>query len=214
MISFKIFTIKNPQKFITSIVVALLLIVDIIQTQRIKNYQNEISIRDTVIKKLTFSTQKLEFLENSVYRTILFDRTEIIGTELTDTTGKIISTNYIAPKPTLVIRYHDNDCPECIVFAFSKVVNFAKRHDIIPVVMTESPDSDSFTIHRNSYNTENWPCYNIAQVSRLDELHVPYCFVLHSDMTISATFIPEKTLPSLTDLYLQGIYDRFFAPPH
>jgi len=30
-------------------------------------------------------------------------------------------------------------------------------------------------------------------------------------MTMSAVFIPEKALPSVTSLYLQGILDRFFT---
>lgn len=79
---------KNFQSITVISVVVVLLAVDVIQTQRIKNYQDEITIRDTIIKKITFSAQKLEFLENSLYRTILFDHTKMTGYELTDTTVK------------------------------------------------------------------------------------------------------------------------------
>ena len=57
---------KNFQSITVISVVVVLLAVDVIQTQRIKNYQDEITIRDTIIKKITFSAQKLEFLENSL----------------------------------------------------------------------------------------------------------------------------------------------------
>ena len=190
----------------------VLLAVDVIQTQRIKNYQDEITIRDTIIKKITFSAQKLEFLENSLYRTILFDHTKMTGYELTDTTGKMISGNQIIHKtPILVIRYKDGNCPECITFAFSRMISFAKKYGISPVIMTEYPDFHLFKKNSRSYNIERWPCYSITEVSKLDELNTPYCFVLNPDMTMSAVFIPEKALPSVTSLYLQGILDRFFT---
>ena len=77
--------------------------------------------------------------------------------------------------------------------------------------MTEYPDFHLFKKNSRSYNIERWPCYSITEVSTVDDLNTPYCFVLNPDMTMSAVFIPEKALPSVTSLYLQGILDRFFT---
>ncbi len=56
----------------------------------------------------------------------------------------------------------------------------------------------------------NIKLYYAPSIIESDDISAPYFFVLHEDMTIGELFIPDKSYPKQTNIYLEKISERYY----
>lgn len=110
-------------------------------------------------------------------------------------------------KSKLMYRYKDINCHTCydtelknlnVVFnnEYDKAVILCSYRNERDFIVFKKMNFIKFLIFKIDAAAFDWPVENHPS---------PYYFVLHPDMSVSNVFIPEKSRPELTELYLTGV---------
>lgn len=190
--------------------IILLICVDLILLRRTIVYKNEIALKNTIIDSIALSTHKLDYLRNNLYWNLEYEKSAAQTQLLTDTTGNELPISKVVRKPTLVFRYSDRNCHDCIRFGIAKLNELTDTAKIEAVILSQYDEVHSLKTKGRIFNPGNLPMYDIARITPIDDLNVPYFFILNEDSTIGELFVPEKLFPSLTERYLKTIGRKYF----
>lgn len=203
---------KYLQTIIGLIIVVILLGTDLILVSRLRNSRQEILIRDSIINDQGVSSHKLDYVGSNLMRSYQFSGMKLENMKIIDTAGNAVTVKEMVRKaPVLVLRYHEGNCQECVVFGLSKMNSFSKGKKIQSVVLPRYNEMYPFKMSNQKLNSHSLPFYNCQEDFLLDNQNTPYFFILDTDLNVNAIFIPDKVYPKVTDQYLETIYDRFFT---
>ena len=75
------------------------------------------------------------------------------------------------------------------------------------------PDNRQFNILRNQWGLDGMQVYNTLSLMHIpiEKNSVPYFFVLSSSLQISSVYVPDRTTPKATEIYLNSINLRYFS---
>lgn len=194
---------------ISAILVSLSLVALVfILANKVRLLEFEIEVKDSEISKCGILAYKSDYLTGNLNANIQYDGFTISGDEFTDLNGSINDFGYILKKsPTLVYRYCELNCKDCILFGMLELKGSTTENII---VLSYYSDLHSFKTESKLLNENNFPMYNISYITDLDDLSTPYYFILHENKTISDVFIPNKMFPEVTKHYIEMIKKKYF----
>jgi hypothetical protein len=113
----------------------------------------------------------------------------------------------------LVCRFSELHCESCVNFSiqlFRHWVDSIGKNNVL--LLGSYRNNKIFNRTKPLYSIHNLNVYNIQPLNiPAEELGYPYYFVLHSDLTISDAFVPDKATPIIANNYLKLINERYFA---
>lgn len=133
---------------------------------------------------------------------------------VTNEQGVKVSLNTLFDKrPKLVLRYSEINCMTCVdssLVYIEKYKNIIGPENIIILASYQrQQDINTFKrvskVHFKVYNTQN----NIISLPT-EKLNSPFLFVTDQTLVAQGVFLPEKTIPKLTEMYFQIIIHRYF----
>lgn len=132
-----------------------------------------------------------------------------------DSLGQVFLLNEIFKDrhlPLLVCRFSEQHCESCVDFAirqFRQQIDSIGDNNILFLGMYKN--NKIFNRTKPLYNIQNMDVYNSYYLNiPAEELGYPYYFVLHDDLTVSDVFVPDKSIPILSNNYLYMINKRYF----
>lgn len=129
----------------------------------------------------------------------------------TDTADKAYFYDIIRDK-CLVFRFSGESCNACIDFAISKIKS----------VFKDFASNDRILFIGSNINERLKDKYYGKPVISFDsedlglpfeEYNTPFIFIIDRERITKMLFVPDKTIPDLTDFYLNMIKERYFSKP-
>lgn len=126
---------------------------------------------------------------------------------LSDSNNRYIKLkDVVAGKKKYIYHIDETNCPYCV----EKYLPFLKRlsaklgkGNVIILGSYQTPKYLFMNLQK--YQANGIPIYNLApaylQHEKITSLNVPYIFAIDSSLNVSHTFIPEKGMPELSELY-------------
>ncbi|MFT3737654.1 MAG: hypothetical protein QM786_02750 [Breznakibacter sp.] len=116
----------------------------------------------------------------------------------------------IVEEPVLVFRYSIFNCSVCVIFALDKIKEHLSGYEgtnrIIYIYDEERLKQPNITPKANTYLSQNRQVLGLP----MEQKNNPFFFLLTKDMKADLFFVPEKSMPTLTDEYLKIVKKRFF----
>ncbi len=81
--------------------------------------------------------------------------------------------------------------------------------DVFLLVRTVSYRKE-IAIKDETIEIPNVDVYFAPSIIAPDEISAPYFFILHEDMTIGELFIPDKSSPKHTNVYLEMVSEKYY----
>ncbi|GHV27867.1 hypothetical protein FACS1894176_10120 [Bacteroidia bacterium] len=112
----------------------------------------------------------------------------------------------------LVLKFSELNCIECVMYAIVKLRKIAETIGVDNIVFIGSyQDNRNLHIQKKHLGLQGMNVYNIPQLNLpIEESVVPYYFLLDKTLKVSNVFVPEKSTPELTNIYLDLVIDRYF----
>lgn len=133
---------------------------------------------------------------------------QVADVNCADSIGNIVKlSDLIANKSVLIYHYSELHCSSCYE-SFLRFLGNNVHDNNLPIIILGSYLSFrhfSVYIKRNVYML---PIYRVEHNPfqwELDNMNVPYCFVLNPDMTSSYFYIPRDEFPETNKLYLERV---------
>lgn len=188
---------------------SLLFIVDAVLLFRVFRLQEEVALKDRIIDKITTSRYLADCTSTNLNVNYRYGGLPVGDCETEDSAENRCPLNRIVRKPTLVFRYCDRACRECISFAADKLARELENSDI-PVVFLARYDN-IYEMRRQgpTVNPRGFRMFNVEKILDLDEKMLPYYCIIDGRGAVHDIFIPEKSQPSTTSQYLTGIKNKY-----
>lgn len=197
------------------IIIILLFVLNgflIIKISNFSKVSNDISIVLKDIKKELLTFEQNIFEENQNENLKL--REDI---KLTNINGNIVLTKDIFKKHTLVLRYSESNCDDCIKAEFSTILKNKELfvNDICLIAHYRNK-RDLFVFYKDFQNKglKNIKMYLLPDKGLdipADNLNMPYYFCIDSTLRITNVFIPQKDKPKLSESYLLSTSNNFMS---
>ncbi len=113
------------------------------------------------------------------------------------------------PQPTLVFRYCDRACGECISFGADKLARELEGSNIPVVFLARYDNIQEMRRQGQRVNPWGFRMLNVEKILDLDEKLLPYYCIIDERGAVHDIFIPEKSRPSTTNQYLACIKDKY-----
>ena len=129
-------------------------------------------------------------------------------------TGNVNSSfqNNLKKGMTLVVRFSELNCGDCVNFILLKTKKLMKNKNIRVILLSNYSSKNSSKIICNQFELNNVPIYNVKNLNLpVESCGYPYCFTIDSTYRVSNVFVPDKTVPGLTSLYFSMIENRYFV---
>ena len=112
----------------------------------------------------------------------------------------------------IICRFSELHCQECVIYSIVKLIEFSEKITKDNILFLGAYDDNrSFNIFRKQLGIHFMKAYNVLQLDiPIEDLGVPYFFILDRSLKVSNVFVPEKLTPELTNQYLEIINERYF----
>ncbi|MDR0543036.1 MAG: hypothetical protein LBH19_12615 [Dysgonamonadaceae bacterium] len=112
----------------------------------------------------------------------------------------------------LVARISETHCRDCAVYLVREMLRWAEQSGGKPAVFFEHyGESRNFNRLKANYGIGNTDAYAVPRLDiPAEKTYTPYFFVPDKTLRVSRLFIPEKTVPELTDKYLEIIAEKIY----
>lgn len=194
---------------IIAISVAILLLSNIFSLRKNHYYAKALYYKDSLIMNQNFMEQKLQYIEGNLFSNIKYLNVNISNIQaFYKNKNTKLKPNQ---KYAVVYRYHDTDCEACINFGIIKLKKIAQEIGVSNVIiLVKTSSTRTLQIDQNTYDIHT-PMFMVDSLPiALDQLNIPYFFILDSNMNINNLFILDKSIPSFTDKYSKEIQYKYF----
>ena len=166
----------------------------------IKSFESNCQHQIKLLKEMTiqqFSSSNIELPEDIVFTTI--DNKKIKLKEL------------INKHPKLVFRFSERNCNSCIEFVLEEIEKFSKRVGKNNIAIIASyKDLKNLLLFKDTYKCD-FEIYNLDNFQfSIEELNLPFLFVIDDQYFSRAVFTPDSQFPVLLDNYLSSIKINYF----
>ncbi len=125
---------------------------------------------------------------------------------VSDSSNKYIKIKQLIDKKKYVYHFDETNCFTCVekYLPFLKKLSLkAGNGNVIILGSYEKKENLFLTLH--GYDLKDIPVYNINPAylrdTKLGEINTPYIFEMDSSLQTKQFYIPEKSLPNLSELY-------------
>jgi hypothetical protein len=205
----------KEKTFVVLIIFSLILI-NVYSLNKIRNYKQKLGMdiangcNNVENKNDELNSYKLNFETN-----ILNSNFKIDSLIIRDTLNNILQIKELfkrEQKQFLVCRFSQLNCESCVISSINALRNWIDSIGINNVMfLGNHPNNRIFTRTLSLYGIQTMKVYNVVEFSiPAEQLGYPYYFVLNSNLCISDIFVPNKSFPNITNLYLSHIKERYF----
>lgn len=126
--------------------------------------------------------------------------------DLTDSIGKAISLKQLITQKTYIYHFDETNCFTCVEKYLPHLLKLAARIGKRHVVLLGSFEKpQELFASMKAYDTGGLALYNIDPKTweglKIKELNAPFIFETNKQLNVKRFYIPEKTLPALSELY-------------
>jgi hypothetical protein len=131
--------------------------------------------------------------------------------KLIDESNNSIQLSDVLDLPKLIIRYSALACDICLDIELKQLSKYIKKTNI-----------DCILILTSDYNVRSLKVMEKSlpfslKIYRIEEMNIPYeqknnglfVFMLDKELTVKDFFVPEKTLPELSNIYYRTLDDKY-----
>jgi hypothetical protein len=127
-----------------------------------------------------------------------------------DSNGRSISLGKLFTGKRMVFHFDETNCFTCVEKFLPYVSRLSEKLGKGNVIIIGSYQKrENLFINLRDYDLAGVPIYNLdpeaLRGTRLDELNAPYIFETDSALEFTRFFIPEKTMPDLSEKYCAEI---------
>jgi hypothetical protein len=150
---------------------------------------------------------------NELYKSTIINESLELNNPLiyygNDTTNKMSLFDRVNGK-CLVFRFSGEACNVCIDFVINKLkTTFSDFANNSRILLIGSNINDR--VKEKYYGKQIISFCSEGLGLPFEEYNTPFLFIIDRDRITKMFFIPEKSLPELTDVYLKNIKERFFS---
>lgn len=111
----------------------------------------------------------------------------------------------------MVCRISQYDCESCTDYALEKFVQKTRKWNMKLIVLADYRNSKEIGLVRNNHSgTENLDYFIMGSSGLpIDEVGMPYYFILDSGMRVNDVFVPVEMLPDLTNRYFSKLENKY-----
>ena len=151
-------------RILTYGLLSLLFIVDAVLLFRVFRLQEEVILKDRIIEEITLSRYLADCTANNLNVNYRYGSSRVGECEIEDSAENRYPLKRIISRPTLIFRYCDRACGECISFAADKLARELAETDI-PVVFLSRYDN-IFEMRRQgpSVNPSGFLMFNMEKM--------------------------------------------------
>jgi hypothetical protein len=193
---------------IISIVSIVFISINALFIHRYHEAAENIEIKDAIINSLGISQSKLDYLQHCIFTICNYGGGILNNRTISDTlkTDQHLAQLFKDDSPVLVYRFEEAQCQSCVVYGMSQLDAFLIETPVNTAVFANYSNHGSFRMANKVINKKgNIPFYNVDSLGVLDNLRVPYFFILEKDLSVQDVFVPEKAFPDLTNQYFSAI---------
>lgn len=196
-------------RILTYGLLSLLFIVDAVLLVRVFRLQEEILLKDRIIDKLTMSQYIADCTATNLNVNYRYGGLSVGDCETEDSAGIRCPLMAIVRQPTLVFRYCDRACGECISFGADKLARELEGSNIPVVFLARYDNIQEMRRQGPRINPWGFRMLNVEKILDLDEKLLPYYCIIDERGVVHDIFILEKSRPSTTNQYLACIKDKY-----
>lgn len=130
---------------------------------------------------------------------------------ISDNNGNNIKLQFVVNgKPKLVFRFTDLHCSVCIKAIIPYLKSFSEKIGSSNIILFVSQSNLKYIKLLYSDYHLDFPFFIVPYNSLkndIENFNSPYLFIMTSDLKAQKAFIPDKSLPEITEYYLSAISD-------
>jgi hypothetical protein len=204
-------------KKISYIIIIILIILNSILAYKIKSNNNDfITIFALLNEKLNKNKTELLTFEQNFIQQGENENLELDGNlPLIDIEGNTVLVKDIIKANSLVLRFSELNCEECINAEIDALVNKKDKIKKNVILITYYQDRRNMFVFYKDFqnkglaNIKMYLLPNEALLIPMDKLNIPYYFCVNSNLKMNNFFIPQKNKPTLSKVYLDYTLKRF-----
>jgi hypothetical protein len=196
------------------LMVFLLLIINGLLLARVRSINNQ--RKKLIIQQSTFHdiiSNKQHIIETKDWLQFESENDEISSSieVIDENKNKIQLKEMLSKQPKLVFRYSELNCQQCVDTVFKRLKQLAEEVGKEKILILSSYSNHRDLLLFKRINQIDLEVYNLNETKldiSVEEVNIPYMFLLDNDFRAKFVFIPEKTMPQLTDNYLLLIKNK------
>ncbi len=207
---------EKKTKLITYTAIITLVVLNSVLAYKFKSNSNEFGKvyqslnKELSQKKTELATAEQNFVKEKENENLVLDG----NLPLIDIEGKTVLAKDIFKNNSLVFRYSELNCHECIDAEINALVKNKEKIKNIVFIAYYQNTRDLFVFHENFSNMglTNIKMYyakNENLLIPIEKLNAPYYFCVNANLVMTNFFIPQKEKPKLSDTYLNYTTKNF-----
>ncbi len=193
------------------IIISVLILINLATVLSYINIRGELKLSQT--KKLDCQSYK-EALSSNLSNVQMNSNIKIDqNISITDSyESKIILKNLFKSGPKLIVYNSETGCSLCIEKELEIIKNISTKIGVKNIIIISNfNNSRKLEVFKNTYNLE-------FDVFHCKSLKLPFekvssqpcVFVIDSELIVKDFFVPDRTLPELSEKYYLSVYDKYF----
>ena len=130
--------------------------------------------------------------------------------------NEILLGNVVGERPKLIFRFSELNCTTCVDSQFYMIKKYQQIVGASNIIILTSSNSERNAFLFNRDEHLQCPVYSVPFDELglpIEDLNIPYYFIVDKDLTAKLIHIPAKELPLFTDEYFSVLIKRFFRKP-
>lgn len=205
---------SKKKTYTWGLMVFLLLIINGLLLARVRSINNQ--RKKLIIQQSTFHdiiSNKQHIIETKDWLQFESENDEISSSieVIDENKNKIQLKEMLSKQPKLVFRYSELNCQQCVDTVFKRLKQLAEEVGKEKILILSSYSNHRDLLLFKRINQIDLEVYNLNETKldiSVEEVNIPYMFLLDNDFRAKFVFIPEKTMPQLTDNYLLLIKNK------
>jgi len=196
--------VKTIAIYLTTIMTCALMCISFFQREQIK--QNDRIIKEAFISDSTKIKMLMDLLlVHGKYNNIPLKK----EMQVVDSNNNCIKIGELIKKPLFIYHFDETNCFTCVAnyLPYLKQLSHKLGKGNVLIIGAYEKDENLFLALKD-YDLKEIPMYNMnprtLKEARISKLNAPYIFMVDSALQCNRFFIPEKTLPELSELYFNN----------
>lgn len=204
-------------KKIPYVIILILIVLNTILAYKIKSNNNDFAkiyslLNNKIEKNKTeFLTYERNFLKEQENENLPLKG----NLKLIDIDGKTILAKDVFKENSVVLRYSELNCHECIDSEINNLVSLKDKikKEVVLIASYQEP-RDLFVFYKEfqKKGLNNIRMYLLSDTIGalpLDKFNVPYYFCVNSGLEMTGFFLPKKEKPTMSKVYLENRLKKF-----
>jgi len=193
--------VKNITLFVLPIVIFSLLTLLLIQRHHLKNFE-ELEVSQKKMDSVKMEQVYEYILNYGNYISVPLLKEMVVS----DSKNRQIKIKQLIKKDTYIFHFDETNCFTCVekYLPYLRKLSSEVGKDNV-IILGSFEKRENLFLSLNGYDLKDIKIYNLSpsylRDSKIGELNMPYIFEIDSALRTKRFYIPEKSLPGLSELY-------------